>query len=187
MNTSRKSNFSLSAMVCCSLLIALELILSRWLSIQTPLVHISFAFIPLTLSAMLYGPGWACAVGGIADFLGAQLFPVGGYFPGFTLTNALCGLVHGFLLYQKPGQSRGNFAFRSFVSVAIVNLGLQMCLNTYWLVVMGTAKKGYLALLATRFPKYLIMIPIQFVVIGVLHRLLVPALQKARAQTQPAG
>ncbi len=189
MNTSRKSQFSLSAMVCCSLLVALEIILSRWLSIQTPLVHISFAFVPLVLAAMLYGPGWGCAVGGIADFLGAQLFPVGGYFPGFTLTNALCGLVHGLLLYQKDGssQSRTQFAVRSLLSVSIVNFVLQMCLNTYWLILMGATQKGYLTLLATRFPKYLVMVPIQFLVIGVIQRLLVPALKRARRQAQAVG
>ena len=186
MNTSRKSRFSLSTMVSCSLLIALEIILSRWFSIQTPIVHISFAFIPLVLAAILYGPGWGAAVGGIADFLGAHLFPTGGYFPGFTLTNTLCGMTYGLLLHEKPGVSftRTQRLIRIGIAVVINNLVWQLCLNSFWLVLMGATSKGYLALLAVRFVKYLVMIPIQFCLTCLLEGTLVKLLLKHQLHGQ---
>ena len=72
-----------------------EVVLSRFLSISTESLKIGFAFVPLVCCAMLYGPVWGAVAGGLADFIGAVLFPIGPYFPGFTLTNALIGLVFG--------------------------------------------------------------------------------------------
>ena len=48
-------------LVIISLLIALEILLTRIFCIQTPLLRISFGFLPPALTAMLYGPLWAGA------------------------------------------------------------------------------------------------------------------------------
>lgn len=184
MNTSRKSKFPISTLVQCSLLVALEIILSRWFSIQTPIVHISFAFIPLMLSGTLHGAGWGCAVGALADYLGATLFPTGGYFPGFTLSNALCGLTFGLLLHEKPGVpfTRTQRMIRIGIAVLINNLIWQLCLNSFWIVLIGSTSKGYLALLATRFVKYIVMIPVQFILTCLLQgTLLEPLRRRVRA------
>ena len=174
----------LQTLVTCGLLIALEVILGRWFAIRTPMVNLSFAFVPLALSGMLYGPIYGFACGGIADFIGAMLFPQGAFFPGFTLTNALCGMTHGFFLHQKSGmeQNRKSFLLRAILSVLIVNFGFQMCLNTFWLIVIGVTNKGYLALLSTRFVKYLIMAPIQIFVIAVIRDALAKPLMKLQAK-----
>lgn len=184
MNTSRKPSTSVSTLVRCSLLVALEIILSRWLSIQTPIVHISFAFVPLMLSGALFGPLWGGAVGALADYLGANLFPVGGYFPGFTLTNALCGITFGLLLHQKPGVTftRTEQIIRIGIAVLINNLVWQLCLNSFWLVLMGFTSKGYAALLASRIIKYIIMIPVQFLLTCLLRSSLIePLCRRAHA------
>ena len=88
-------------MVTCAALIAAAIVLSRFLSINAWNLKIGFTFVPVFLAAYLYGPLGGAIVGGIADFLGATLFPIGAYFPGFTLTCVLTGVVYGLLLQKK--------------------------------------------------------------------------------------
>ena len=63
-------------------------------------MKIGFAFVAVFVGAYLYGPVAGAVVGGLGDFLGAILFPIGAYFPGFTLNCALTGVVMGLLLYK---------------------------------------------------------------------------------------
>lgn len=152
----------------CALLIAIEIILSRFLSISTPIVKIGFDFAPLALAGFLLGPGWAFAAGGLADFIGANLFPIGPYFPGFSLVAALCGLTYGLLLHPRSGPSLPDklLWWRVLAAVLIVTLPLQLGLDTLWLsVLMG---KGYWALIPTRILKCAVMIPVQMAVIPLL-------------------
>ncbi len=67
-----------------SVLIAMEIILSRFFSVTFWSVSkLSFAFIPLYMAGTYLGPKYAFLAGGIADLLGAILFPIMAYFPGF--------------------------------------------------------------------------------------------------------
>ncbi len=141
-----------------ALLIALEIVLSRFLSISTPIVKIGFSFIPLSMLAMLYGPFYAGAGAAIADIVGAMLFPVGPFFPGYTLTAALTGLTYGLLLYRRP-KSWG----RILAAVLIVTMALNLGLNTVWIQL--TTGKAYMALLAPRVIKSLAMVPIMTLLI----------------------
>ena len=80
METNRK--FKISTIPVVALLMALEIILTRFLSINTPIVRIGFGFVPVSLTAIMYGSLWAGAAYAIADVIGALLFPIAGYFPG---------------------------------------------------------------------------------------------------------
>ena len=82
-------------MVTCALLVALQVILARFLSINTTFVVVNFSFLAVALAGILFGPLWGMAVGGVSDLVGASLFPFGAFFPGFTLTAALVlSLIH---------------------------------------------------------------------------------------------
>ncbi|WMJ84189.1 folate family ECF transporter S component [Oscillospiraceae bacterium LTW-04] len=154
-----------------ALLIALEIVLSRFLSISTPIVKISFSFVPLSMLAMLYGPFYAAAGAAIADIIGVALFPLGAYFPGYTLTAALTGLTYGLLLYQKP-KSWG----RIVLAVLIVGLVLNLGLNTVW--IQMTTGKAYMALLVPRIVKSLTMVPIMVLIIRFAWEKLCPLATK---------
>ena len=155
--------FDVKKLIQISLLIAIEVILTRFCSIQTPIVRIGFGFLPIAIIAIMYGPlsgGIAYALG---DFLGMMLFPSGSYFPGFTLTAFLTGIVYGIFLYNKPVTWS-----RILCAVLTVCLVLNLGLDTYWLsILMG---KGYVALLPTRIMKAALMIPIQAIIIGVIWK-----------------
>ena len=152
----KSKKFNSRAITELALLIALEVILSRFLSIHTPIVRIGFGFLPLAIMGILYG-SWTAGIAAIfADLIGFILFPTGTYFPGFTLTAFLTGFTYGFFLHKKP-----KLHLRILCSVLIVCVLLNLVLDTFWLsLLMG---KGYIGLLPTRVIKVLIMIPVQFI------------------------
>ena len=143
-------------------LIALEIVLSRFLSISAWNLKIGFSFVPVAAAAMLFGPLAAAVVGGIGDLLGAVLFPIGPYFPGFTLTAALTGLTFGLFLHKKRSP------LRVLGAVAVVQLVLGLLLNTLWISVLYGSPYG--ALLATRAVQCAILGPVQFIVTLLLGR-----------------
>ena len=163
--------FDVRKLVQISLLVALQIILTRFCSIQTPIVRIGFGFVPVVIIATMYGPIYAGVANGIADILGLMLFPSGSFFPGFTLTAILAGVVYGVFLYNKP-ITWGRIIAASVIINIVLNLGL----NTYWLsIMMG---KGFLALLPTRIVKELVMIPIKVVIIGIVWKSIIVKLPK---------
>ena len=134
-NRAAKSQ-SIHTLVTCALLIALHVVLGRFLSIQTSTVRIGFSFVPLAVSGILFGPLYGAAVGGIADLLGYVVNPMGAFHPGFTLTNLLAGAVYGLLLHHKEGTpkwSNTQFFIRSVIATLITVFPLCLGLNTLWL------------------------------------------------------
>ena len=147
-----------------ALLTALEIVLSRFLSISAWNTKIGFAFVPVVIAALLLGPVWAGVAAALADFLGAVLFPVGPYFPGFTLTAFLMGAVYGLFLYRR--QNIG----RILGAVAVHQLALSLLLNTLWISLLYGSPYG--PLLITRLPQCALLAAVQIVVIQALVRLL---------------
>ena len=74
-------------LVLMAMFVAVQIILSRFLSINLWNLKIGFSFIPIVLAGILLGPLSAGLVGLVADVLGATLFPIGAFFPGFSLTS----------------------------------------------------------------------------------------------------
>lgn len=68
-------------LVMMALFVAMEVILTRFLSIQTPTIRIGFGFVPIALSAILLGPWRGGLTAVLADLLGMLLFSKGMYFP----------------------------------------------------------------------------------------------------------
>ena len=117
-------------MTLLALLTALEIVLSRFCSINTWNLKIGFGFLPVAIAAMLFGPVSAAVAGGLSDFLGAVLFPIGPYFPGFTLTAVLTGVCFGIFLYKKTG------FFKITVSVLLNEILGSLLLNSLWISIL---------------------------------------------------
>lgn len=140
------------------MLLALEIILSRFFSINTPIVRISFAFVPLVLCAMMYGPIWSSFLGGLSDFIGAILFPVGPYFPGFTLSGVLSGLCYGLFLNSRQCSMR-----KILLLVCIQRIVISLCLSTYFLTFL--VQVPFYTLLIARVIQNVVLMPVQFAII----------------------
>ncbi|CAM2838793.1 folate family ECF transporter S component [Erysipelothrix tonsillarum] len=141
-----------------AMFVVLELVVSRFLSIPTPIVKISFTFVPMAVAGYLYGWVFGGVAALLADVLGAVLFPQGGaYFPGFTLSAFLIGAMYGLL---KDSDCRLSL----IVGIALFNtIAVNLLLNTYWLsIILG---KSYMAMVPVRVTKSLLMLPIKIVVI----------------------
>ena len=152
----------LKKVILAALLLATTVVLSRFLSIKTPIIVISFSYLPIMLSAILLGPFYSTLIAALSDLIGALLFPFGAYFFGYTLSSAFAGLIYGLLLYKgKKEFSNKNFIIRLIVSTLLVIVVCNTLLNTLWIYI--TTKKALVAILPTRLLKQLIMLPIQVV------------------------
>lgn len=157
--------FDTKSIVVMGTLIAIEIVLARFVSISAWNLRIGFSFVPVAIAAMLLGPVKAGIVGALSDFIGAVLFPIGPYFPGFTLTAFLTGVIFGVFLYKKQTFARTLFA------VGINQLILSQIVNTYWISVLYGSP--FSALFVTRILQSAILIPVQLVTLAILSKVLV--------------
>ncbi len=113
-----------------ALLIALNVVLSRFLSVNTTSLKIGFTFLTVMMAAYFFGAIGSMTVAGVADVIGALLFPVGPFFPGFTLTAVLTGLCYGLLMNKNITLVKISVAvlLSQFLGSGIV--------NTFWISYM---------------------------------------------------
>lgn len=112
-------------------LMAMSIAIGR-LGITTPVVRITFSFLPTALIGILFGPwvgGVAAALGDILGFIIGG--GVGGFFPGFTLSAFLSGLSYGIFLHKKKITKK-----RVFMAVAFNTLFVNLTLNTIWIYIL---------------------------------------------------
>lgn len=158
-----KNNYT-QKLIVASFFIAIEIILTRWFSINIGgIVRIGFAFIPISFLGIIYGPLWAGISYAVGDLIGMMLFPSGAFFPGFTLTAFLTGLVFGLFLHNKEITYK-----RVAIACFIVCFGLNLCLDTLWLVIL--MNKGFFALLPARIIKTIVAFCLQVVLIPFLWK-----------------
>ena len=154
-----------------ALLLASAIVINRFLSVNTSIVSIGFTFVPLMLAGIILGWKYSLVIAALTDLIGALLFPFGSYFVGYTISSALTGLVYGLLLYNKGEFTVDKkFMIHLIIAILIVCVFINGGLNTLWLVL--TSKKAFLAILPTRVLKQLLMIPIMFITITSLSKLL---------------
>lgn len=148
------------------MLIALEIVLNRFLSFNTMGLKIGFSFVPIVVAACLFGPYCAAVVYGLSDFMGALLFPIGQYHPGFTVGAVAMGLIYGLFLYGKKGKRIA--LFPNIIVPSLINtLVIGLLINTCW-VTMLYSSKGYWGWFIYRLPEYAVLIPLNILIIPVI-------------------
>lgn len=152
----KTTSFNTKTITLMAILIATDIVLTRFLSINTPIARIGFSFVPIVISAIVLGPVRTGVVAGLSDIIGAILLPLGTYFPGITLTAFCMGLTWGIFLHKK--QSVQNVCFAVLINQLIFSLGL----NSVWLSILSGTQVN--VLLATRGVQVLILIPVQILV-----------------------
>ncbi len=125
-----------------------------------PNLRIGFGFLCNAGIGMLFGPVVGMLAGACTDVLGyfAGNLTMGAYFPGYTLTAMLGGLIWGLWFYREKLSIP-----RAIGAKACINLFCNIGLNTFWL--MATGGKAMGVLLAARVPKNLIMLPLEVVLL----------------------
>ncbi len=153
-------------LVLMAMLAAVQIVLSRFLSINLWNLKIGFSFVPIALAGMLLGPFAAGLTGAVADIVGATLFPSGVFFPGFTLTAFLTAFGYGCFLYKKLDMTHilGAVLFSEIIGTLLLNtLWLSMLYGTPFIplllprlgqaIGMGIVEVAVIRLLAKHIPR----------------------------------
>ena len=114
-----------------AMLVALSMILGLYSIYITSAIRISFAYLPVAIAGLLYGPIVGATLGGTVDLLNFVVKPGGSFSPGFTLSAILTGLLFGLLLYHKPISLK-----RITISNFSVGILCNWFLNSIWLPAM---------------------------------------------------
>lgn len=161
--------WKVKTIVYMGLLVSISIILTRGFGIMIGnSIRISFGNVPIMLSGILFGPVAGAVTGIAADLVGFMIRGQGTFFPGFTLSAALTGLIPGLLYLGYRGKKPS--LPRIILIVAIVNIFISFMLNTFWLSIMFN--KGFLALLPGRIIARLIIAPLEVVFIVAILRLM---------------
>ncbi|MEG1656590.1 MAG: folate family ECF transporter S component [Christensenellaceae bacterium] len=149
--------------VYCAAFIAIAVLLGGFFSFYlTEEIKISLAPIPVMFAGSVLGPVFGGITGFITDLLSYLLKPMGAYFPGFSITMALYGILSGLFFYKKPKNSLLKITLVTFLTQTVCSVFV----NTLWLsIMMGTP---YFVLMIGRLPTTYLSFAIYTIILFVL-------------------
>ncbi|MBC8584949.1 folate family ECF transporter S component [Oscillospiraceae bacterium NSJ-64] len=145
------------------MLAALNVILHQLTVIISLTQQISFAFITVGISGMLYGPMLTGMIGIATDILKYIVKPNGGFFPGFTLSEFVLGFIYGLFLYKKEVTLA-----RVFCAQLTVTLVIDLTLTSLWLSMMYG--QAFIVLVGARLVKNIVMLPVKTAILYFLAK-----------------
>ena len=98
----------------------------------------NFSSAVVMFSGIAFGPAMGAIVGVLTDLLSYLVRPLGAYFPPFTLTAALIGLIPA--LFFRNCNAPYRFG-RILLAVSVEQLVCSALLNTLWLILLGLPLK----------------------------------------------
>lgn len=173
-------------MICqIAILIALEIVLNRFCSINALGLKIGISFLPMAVCAVLYGPIWTAAAWFLADFIGAVLWPLGPYFVPLGISVALKGLCFGLFLNKKPipdlsdkrflSKVAGGFSIGDILNmlcaVAINIIIITQIIDSYWISVLYSSKGGFMYWFTMRIPQSVVLVVVQMLFLPIIMKL----------------
>ena len=180
MNTSK---MSLRLLTTSSILIALGVVLSFFRIPLSTVTEITLTGLPIAAGGYLFGPWIGMLIGALIDVCGFFVAPKGPFFPGFTISTALIGMIYGLFLYtewwdtndSRQGALRAGakgLVLRIVVAHLLKTVLISLLLNCFWLSVFyGMAFK---VVFLASVPKEVINFPIEvfliYSVVQVLKR-----------------
>ena len=140
----KKSFISVQTITVSALFIALGVILSFFKIPLSTVTELTFTGVPIAVGAYMFGPAVGFIIAALIDVCGFLIKPMGTFFPGFTISAGLAGMIYGLMLYCKWWQnSEGRKGFLRFgntglaVRVVLAHLlktvSISLCLNCIWL------------------------------------------------------
>ncbi|MEA4853424.1 MAG: folate family ECF transporter S component [Christensenella sp.] len=156
-------------LVYCAVFLAIGVVLSFLSFYLTEDIKISFAPIAVMLAGATIGPLGGIAVGALTDILVLLIKSLPGpYFPGFTITMALYGLLAGIFFYHSKDRRRQDKIWYIAVCVAIIQTICSLLINSAWNNMLFGPSYG--VVLATRAPTTYIQCAVYIVILAVLIR-----------------
>lgn len=155
------------SLAACALLLAIQVILGATSGI--PLgdsLRVSVDYLALCMTVVLFGPVPGMINGALADLLGCLLYPSGPFFPGFTLTGIVSGLLYGLFLYRRKSLRITHFMLAKLVVMILCNI----LMNTFWIYILYG--QAFWPLVSTRIVKNLIEFGVSIPLFYALLRLI---------------
>ena len=151
-------------LTCCGILAALAVALKFVASIDIgEYIRIGFSDLPGMAVSVLFGPAAGGIFWGMLDIIKYIVAPTGPFFPGFTVSAVINGILFGLILYRRPLSVQRIFAAQLLSKVVV-----SLCINTFWLSVLyGNA---FLVMLPARALTNAVMLPIDTALTFVILR-----------------
>lgn len=153
------SRFSKTQVLAFSgLLIAIAAVLGFFKVPVSSILEIRFQSIPMAVGGMLFGPITGGIIGAASDVVCYLVKPTGPFFPGFTISYFLTGLIFGLFLHRKKPS-----LVRIIIAESVNAVLIGILLNSVWLSLLYG--NGFVAVLTARVIKEIVMIPIHSAVL----------------------
>ena len=120
-------NSNTKKMITLSMLIALQVVLTRIFSINAWNIRIGFGFIPMLFAALYFGTWEAVTVASLADIIGSLALSSYPYFPGYTFSIALSAFIFATILRKNKS------SLFILLAVAVTQLICSLLLNSLWI------------------------------------------------------
>ncbi len=128
-------------------------------------LEIRFSAVPLAAAGLLFGPAIAAVNGALTDIGGYIVKPTGPFFPGFTISGIVSGIIFGLFLHNRSGAA---YSLKRISAAVIVNtVVVNLLLSSLWLTMLY-GSGGFAAVLSMRLLKELVMIPVNIIIIAAI-------------------
>jgi ECF transporter S component (folate family) len=155
--------------VYCAVFLAIGVILSFLAFYITEDIKISFAPIAIMMAGAVLGPIFGAVAGALTDILVLLIKALPSpYFPGFTITMALYGLLAGLFFYHRGSRTQKDSVWYIAIGVIIIQTICSLLINSLWNNLLFGPSYGIV--LITRAPTTYIMCAMYFVILSVLLR-----------------
>lgn len=182
MNISLSEKFVKSAQILkkpqnlavCGMLLALRILLGYFSNLTlaiTPDIKIGLTFLPIAIAGILCGPVAAGAIGALGDLICFLLVPMGAYFPGWTISGLLIGLLYGIFLFESK-----RFIPSLVICELVSGVFVEIALGSLWLYIQYS--KAFWVTAGIRGLKTLVAIPIEIAVIILFEKAIIRRLDK---------
>ncbi|MBR2723874.1 MAG: folate family ECF transporter S component [Ruminococcus sp.] len=165
---SSKELTKLQSLTICAMMLALRVVLGYFSNITlaiTPDIKIGFNFLPIAITGILCGPVPAMIVGGLGDLLSFLIAPMGFYFPGWTASGILVGLLYGLFLYKSKCS-----LLSITICEVIIGIFVEIALGSLWLLIQYD--KAFFIMAGVRGLKTLVATPVEIAVVFFFSKVL---------------
>ncbi len=168
-----KASITTQMLTRMALLIALNIILSRFLSVRVPLggaegLRIGFGSLPVIFAGVFMGPVAGGIVGAVGDMIGYFINPIGAYMPHFTFTAALRGIIPGLIILLMTRSRKEMGIFPLFLAVSITLITVEIFMIPYFIETLFGVFRA--VLVPPRIIQTIITIPLYSILLFTLGR-----------------
>lgn len=135
-------------------------------------LRIYFTFLIVGIEGMVLGPVSAGLSGLITDLVSFLIHPTGPFFPGYTLSSILSGMIYGIFLFQPPCK-----LYKVCLAKLSVNLFVNIGLGSLWSAMLFS--KGYYYYLAKSAIKNVLLLPIEIILLYLTLKVVLPHLKRS--------